>query len=129
MDQEILVKQIQKVAKRLRAREGPVALLMLLAPDIESEDAWNLIVSAKGLDRRSRGAAVKEFTHWLREDVDQSQWPRIARATVLRTDDPFVKAINKAFRARGSAMNLQSCNVFGVEIPKAILIESNKVAA
>jgi hypothetical protein len=129
MDQEVLVRQLRKLAKNLEKKEGPLALLMLLAPDVETENAWNVIVSAHGLDRRSRGNAVKVFTEWLRRDVDQNYWPSIARATVLRTDDPFVRAINSAFRAEDSVVNIQSCNVFGIEIPKAILLESKKVAA
>lgn len=129
MDQEILVTQLQKLAKRLEKKAGPVALFMLVAPDVETDNAWNLVVSARGLDAKSRASAVKQFTEWLRNDVERSQWPRIARATVLRTDDPFVKAINDAFRAKGSVINIQSGNVLGVEIPKAILLESNKVAA
>ena len=124
MDQEVLVNQLQKFAKRLEKKEGPLALLMLLPPDPETEDAWNLIVSAKSLDRKSRGSAVRQFTQWLRQDVDAAQWPGIARATVLRTDDPFGRAINNAFRAKGAAMSLQSWSASGVEIPKAILIES-----
>lgn len=129
MDQEVLVAELQKLVKRFEKREGPVALFMLLAPDVETENAWNLIVSARGLDKKSRASGVKRLTEWLRREVDQSQWSKISRVTVLRTDDPFVTAINSAFRAKASVINLQSCNVFGVEIPKAILLESNRVAA
>ena len=129
MDQEVLVMQLQKLANRLEEREGPIALFMLLAPDAETGDSWNLIVSARGLDGKSRASAIRQFTEWLRTDVDRSHWSEIARVTILRTEDPFVRAINRAFTAKGSSLNLQSCYLSGVEIPKAILIESNRVAA
>jgi hypothetical protein len=129
MDQEVLVNQLRKLARTVEKKAGPIALFMLLAPDIETEDAWNLMVSARGLDEQSRATAIKQLTEWLRHDVDESHWPRFSRVTVLRTDDPFVKAVNKAFRARRSVVNLQSVNLFGVEIPKAILLQSSKVAA
>ena len=129
MDQEVLVSQLQKLAKTLEKKAGPVALFMLLAPDVQTEDAWNLIVSARGLDEKSRASAIKQLTEWLREQVDKPHWRRIARVTVLRTDDPFVKALNRAFRAKRYVVNIESVKVFGVEIPKAILLQSNKVAA
>jgi hypothetical protein len=129
MDQEVLVSQLRKLAKTLEKEEGPIALFMLLAPDVQTEDSWNLIVSARGLDEKSRASAIRQLTESLREKVDKQLWRRIVRVTVLRTDDPFVKALNGAFRAKRYAVNLQSVNVFGVEIPKAILLQSNKVAA
>ncbi len=129
MDQDALVAGLKKLASDLEKKEGPLALLMLLAPDLETNDAWNLIVSAHGFDRQSRGHAVKEVSALLRESVNESEWSRIARATVLRTDDPFVRAMNSAFRAENSVINLQACNVFGIDIPRAVLLESKQVAA
>jgi hypothetical protein len=129
MDQEVLVEQLQKLAKTLDKKAGPVALFMLLAPDVRTEDAWNLIVSAQGLDPKSRGSAIKQLTTWLREQVDKAYWRRIARVTVLRTDDPFVTAVNRAFQAKRQVVSLLSVNLVGVEIPKAIFLQSNKVAA
>ena len=129
MDQEVLVANLKKLAEKLHKSRGRVALLMLLAPDVESEDAWNVIVSAKGFDNRSRANAVRQFTKLLRENVNKNSWHRIARATVLKTDDPFVRAINRAFGASGPVSNIQSCNISGVEIPKAILFQSKRKVA
>ena len=129
MDQDALVAGLKKLASDLEQKEGPLALFMLLAPDLETSDAWNLIVSAHGFDRKSRGNAVKEVSELLRQSVNESEWSGIARATVLRTDDPFVRAMNSAFQAENSVINLQACNVFGIDIPRAVLLESKRVAA
>jgi hypothetical protein len=129
MDQEVLVNQLRKLARTVEKKAGPVALFMLLAPDRETENAWNLMVSARGFDARSRATAIKQLTEWLRQSVDESYWSRFVRVTVLRTDDPFVKEMNKAFQPKRSVINLQSVHLLGVEIPKAILLQSNKVAA
>ncbi len=129
MDNDTLVAELQELASTLEQNEGPLALFMLLAPDAETNDAWNVIVSAYGYDLKSRGNAVRLFSEALRKTVDNTQLPRIARVTVLRTDDPFVRAMNTAFHAERSAMNLQSCNVYGIELPKAVLLESKRVAA
>ena len=108
MDQEALVAQLRKVAKRIERGAGPIALLMLLAPDSDTDDAWNLIVSARGLDKKSTGEAVSQVIDWLRASLEEAQWPLIARTTVLRTDDPFVKAIY--------AFSMRSIEPFGPPI-------------
>lgn len=129
MDQDTLVAGLKKLAVDLAEKEGPLALLMLIAPDIETGDSWNLIVSAHGFDRMSLGKAVSEVSELLRQNVNESEWSRIARATVLRTDDPFVRAMNSEFHAENSVINLQSYNVVGIDIPRAVLLESKRVAA
>ncbi len=129
MDQDALVADLQKLVAELEQKEGPLALFMLLAPDVETTDAWNLIVSAHGFDVKSRGNAIRRLSELLRQAVSESEWPRIARTTVLRTDDPFVRAMNSAFHAEHSVVNLQACNIFGIDIPLAVLLESKRVAA
>lgn len=129
MDNDALVEQLRSLVAETEQEAGPLALFMLLAPTVETDDAWNVIVSAHGFDRKSRGNAIREFTESLRNHVEQSQWSRIARTTILRTDDPFVKAMNAAFHTEHSTINLQSCNIFGIDIPKAVLFESKRVAA
>jgi|SRR5882724_11426999 len=129
MDQNALVADLRKLANDLEMNEGPLALFMLVAPDAETSDAWNLIVSAHGLDRRSLGSAVREVSDALRKNMPESEWPHFARATVLRTGDPFVRAMNSRFHAEQSVMDLQSFNISGVDIPRALLLESKRVAA
>lgn len=129
MDQDPLVTSLEKVATELAQKEGPLALFMLLAPDAETTDRWNLIVSAHGFDRKSRGNAIRQVSELVRERVPESEWPRIARVTVLRTDEPFVRAMNNAVESENKVAYMQSCSVFGVEIPQAVLFQSRRVAA
>ena len=102
---------------------------MLVAPDVESVESWNVIASTSGYDQMTRSEALQDFSSLLREAVRKSQWPKIARATVLKTTDPFVKAMNLAFDAKEKPVNITSCNVFGVDIPKGMLFYSQKLAA
>jgi hypothetical protein len=129
MDQTVLVDEIQRLARELRERQGPIALLMLMAPDLSVDGDWNIIVSARGFDKKTRASSVKELTQILRKNLSKTLWPQITRATVLRTNDPFVRAMNATFRTKRSLLQLQSCSVSGFEIPKAIVFESKKVAA
>lgn len=129
MDQEALVSNLRKFANRLEKAEGPVTLLLLVAPETEVSDAWNVIVSSSALDRRPLGEAVRKVVDYLRASVDAKLWPSIARTTVLRTDDPFVISFRNTYPKLAPGSVLQSVNVSGVEIPRAVVVETKKQAA
>ena len=129
MDQEVLVSELKKLRNKLVHKEGPLVLLMLLASDPDVDDAWNLVVSAKGLDHTDRAEALKVLTKLLRETTNESIWNQIIRATILRTDDPFVRAVTNAFSTKNNELNLQSTKISGYDIPRAIVLESQRAPA
>lgn len=129
MDHQTLVEEIQKLVRRIRQREGPLALLMLVSPDPFVDDAWNIIVSARGLNRKTLADGVKDVTDLLRRTLSRNVWHTIKRVTVLKTDDPFVSAMTSAFKTHDQVLDLQSCNIAGFDIPKAIVFASKKLAA
>jgi|SRR5947209_14400309 len=128
MDQEVLVEDFQRVFQELSKQRGPVFLLMLLAPEISSEWDWNVVVSAKGFDGIDRASAIREVVKLLKSTLRDENWRRVLRVTVLKTDDKFVRALTRAHQTKGSVVNLYSANISGIDIPKAIILQS-KVAA
>jgi hypothetical protein len=126
MDQEILVEDIKKVIKKLEQQEGPVTLAMLLTYDYQPSDSWNFMVSSRRLNNKGRREAVEEVTKLLREFVSKNFWNTITQTTVLKTDDPFVKAINQAFRTTGKPIDILHTTIGGVFLPRAILLVSKK---
>lgn len=129
MDQETLVKAFRRTAAQLSKTYGPVALLLLIAPDEKTVDSWNVLVSAHGLDSLTRGEAVSQVTNTLRKTLSKSLWPVIARATVLRTNDPFVQAFTQRYPAVPFGSTLQAVSISGIDIPKAVVVEANRQAA
>jgi len=125
MDQDVLVDSLQNLYLKLDQQYGPVHLLMFLAldPDLE-DDYWNVVVSAKGLDSSSWGDAIGKVTELLAGTVSKKVWQGIGRVTVLRSDDPFVKEMNRSFRAEDTALHLQAVKVSGIDISKAIVLQS-----
>jgi hypothetical protein len=129
MDQDALVADLRKVADDLEVQAGPLALFMVVASDADRNDGLNMIVRAPGLDAKSIGTAVRELSDALRRNVRQSEWRRFLRVTPLRTDDRFVRAMNSRFHAEQSVINLDSISVTGIDIPRAVVLESKPVAA
>jgi hypothetical protein len=129
MDQETLVKAFRKVASQLEKAYGPVALLLLVAPDEETFDEWNVLASAHRLDPKPVGEAVRLLTEILRESLPKSLWPLVARATVLRTNDPFIQAFTARYPALPSGATVDKVRVSGVDLAKAVVVETNRRAA
>src|SRR5262245_29893256 len=129
MDRPILVRETRKLEREVRRLHGPVALLMLVSRDPSVDDEWNIIVSAKGLNRLGWAGDIREIVALLRRVMTPEVWPRIDRVTVLRTDDPFVAAVSSAFRTQASEIDLNSYHIAGFDLAKAVLLTSKKVAA
>lgn len=129
MDQKVLVKEFEKTAAQVEKLYGPVALMLLVAPDEESLDSWNVIVSAQGLDRKAYGESVRLFTETVRKTLPRPLWSAVARVTVLRTSDPFVQAFVQRYAALHSGSTLQAVSVSGIDLPKAVIVGANRKAA
>jgi hypothetical protein len=124
MDRAVLVDDLKGLYKALDQKFGPVVLAMLLFPDPGLEDLWNLIVSAESLDALGRAEAISAVVDLMSKNLKQETRRRIIRVTVLKTDDPFVKAMNSSYQAEDSILNVNSAFVSGVEIPQAIVLQS-----
>ena len=128
MDKEILVEDISGLVQAVSMSKGPIALLLALALD-ERPDVWNLVVSAVGYDDMTIAEAIKHFSSLVRENIRKKGWRSIKRATVLRTGDPFVKAMNNTFEATNSVIELNSCSIHGIQIIRGTLFESRRLSA
>lgn len=128
MDQEALVNELRRSLIDLERDVGRVWLLLLVAPDEQTTDAWNVIVSADAYDHKTRGAAVRDFADALRRSLDREYWSSIARTTILKTDDPFVSAFKRVYSAVKPGATLHAINLSGIDIPKAVVVESKQAA-
>jgi hypothetical protein len=68
------------------------------------------------------------FSILVRENVSEEHFRTLTRATILKTSDPFVRAMNQAFSVKDSTVRLQSSTILGIFIEIAILLESQKTS-
>jgi hypothetical protein len=129
MAKEELVTDFQALAKTLEETVGPVVLLMLMPVDPGAEKAWTLLISAHTLDSQSERESIKTIASHLNSVLSDTVRPWIKRIAILKTDDPFVRAMNSTIHAEHSPIDIISRVVGGVEIPRAIVFESKRIAA
>ena len=119
-----MAEEFRKIVRILRQEQGRMALFMLKS-DIESY--WNVIVSTPEYDSLTTKNALKHLIPVLRSNLSKEVLRRILRLTVLKTDDPFTKGMNRTFDVRNSEKYIQSSVVSGIHIENAIIFESASV--
>ena len=129
MAKEELVADFQAFARNLEESLGPVALLMLMPLDPGPEHAWALLVSTRAFDDQSQRDSIKTVVADLNSFLSETVRPRVKRVSVLKSDDPFVRAMNSSVHAEHSTVDISARVVGGVEIPGAIVFESKRIAA
>jgi hypothetical protein len=129
MAKEELVTDFQAFAKTLEETAGPVALLMIMPLEPGVDQAWTLLVSTRTFDGRPQRESIMEVVSHLNSILSDKVRPSIKRVSVLKSDDPFVRAMNSTVPADHSPIDLVSAVVGGVEIPRAIVFESKRIAA
>jgi hypothetical protein len=129
MAKEELVADFQTFAKALEETAGPVSLLMLMPVEPGTEQAWILLVSARTFDGQSQRESIKKIASYLNSSLSDAVRPSVKRVSILKSDDPFVRAMNSTVYAEHSFIDLASTVVGGVEIPRAIVFESKRIAA
>ena len=126
MDNEILLEEFRKIVRILRREQRRMALFMLKS-DIESY--WNVIVSTPEYDSLTAKKALKHLISILRSNLSREVLRRIIRLTVLKTDDPFTKGMNRTFDVRNSEKYIRSSVVSGIYIENAVIFESASVTS
>ena len=115
--------ELGKFLIKLEKIAGPVHLLMV-AGSSAGMQSLNLIVSAKKFNDIPVSSAIKQITAALRIHVKSEELNKLSKITVLKSTEPVVRAINSAFHIEGGSINLQNCDINGVNIENAIIYQS-----
>jgi hypothetical protein len=127
MDKEKMVNKLKIIIKEFVDTNGDFNLVMLIPTDPGVIDSkFSLLVSAPWLDKKNPKRAIRLITKSLREKFNSHELNYITRVTIINSNDKFVKAINSAFNVRESDVNITNCNIFGIQIDMAILLESHQ---
>ena len=129
MAKEQLVTEFRALAKVLEEAAGPLALLMILPSAPGAEDAWTLLVSARTLDDKPQRESINTIAAHLNRALSDDVRPWVKKISILKSEDPFVRAMNSTIRAEHSTVDLRSTVVGGIEISRAIVFESKRMAA
>jgi len=130
MDQKILVNELRKIIGKLGSEKGPFSLVMMLydQPDV-FDSRITLFVSALWLNKLSPKTAITLIIKELRNTMGVDQFSKFSKVLVVNTEDTVVKILNQSFGVSGgSTADITNCNFNGLQIDKAIILESNRIS-
>ncbi len=125
MDNEILVKEFRKILRILELEHKQVVLFML---KVDGPEMMNLIVSTPVYDTMTAKSGLKHLIGIVNRNFSKEVLRKIIRLTVLKTDDPFVVAMNQTFKARNAVKYIYSSVISEIYIESAIVFKSGAVA-
>lgn len=128
MDKERVVEKLRAVIKEFATEKGEFSLVMLIPTEPDVIDSKvTLLISAPWLDEKSPKQAIELIVESLRRHLKDTEFQYITRVTIVKSSDGFVKAINVAFNVKESLIDIENCNIFGIKIDRAFLLESHQV--
>lgn len=129
MDKEILVNALLDLIKRYANRGRTFSLVMMVPTEPNAiESNYSLLISAKWLDNKNPKEAINEIVKSIIKQAGSTNSPvyrKLARISLINTSDPFINAITSAFNVTQSVSEILNCNINGVQIERAILLESH----
>lgn len=130
---ETLIESIQGVVREHAEQQRIFTLLMLIPTEpVATDTKYTLVVSAPWLDTISPRKAVQTILDNLINQLGSAESPefqQVARVTVIKTKDSFVQRITSAFEVTNGSVTFQHCDINGVFIERAILLESHRSSA
>lgn len=115
---------LRKAMHELAAKRGEFTLFALLMR-ADAPDTWDLVVSAPWLEG-GKLKATAEFVRLLSQSIGQKSLPHFARVVVLSGNDAPVKFILENIPVEDGEIHLQSFNLQGMKIEKAIIFRAMK---
>lgn len=122
----LVIDAVQKAVEDLRTAHGEFNLAMLHSETENVEFGWNLIVSAAWTDKLGLANATRTVVRALSQRIEVEQQPAVARVTVLKTSDPFVRDSTAFLQLStpGSRQEIRGVAFDGIPVGRGILFYS-----
>lgn len=88
---------------------------------------WDLVVSAPWLEQ-GKLSALADFTRLLSKSIGEKSLKEFSRIVTLKTGDPALRAVTKAFEVEDGQIRVQRSHLFGLDIEDAIILRSKRAA-
>lgn len=89
-------------------------------------DKWDLLVSAPWIDK-NKNVALKYITSEIQNTLNSKEILKLARVGILDDKDRVLRSFQKTIEeVSHGQIEMQDCNLFNVEIEKAIIITSQR---
>ncbi|MCB2141170.1 hypothetical protein KQH27_00515 [bacterium] len=121
-----LIEKLISVEKRISDKKGAFQLFALFLRE-DASDVWDLVVSASWAFK-NKTVSLQYLSSQLNKTLSQSQMLKLSRIVIIEPDNPALEAMHKAMQIEHGSAELKDCNFFGLQIKRAFVITSKRIA-
>lgn len=128
-EDERFIAAVKRVIARLQDSHGPLYAAILIRLADWPCDEWTFLAGSQKLVKR-RVVGIDAIVDAMKGIIPREFATRIRHVDVLREDDPTYTYLSRAFQLEaGLTLTLDSCNIFGLEIARALVFVLRKPEA
>lgn len=123
----IEIQKFVSIKKDLAARHGAFTLFALFLRE-DAPGKWDVLVAAPWAEA-DKPKTLKAVAAAITASLGPAELLALSRVIVLDHDQPVLHAIWSAMKIRDSIAQLSDCNLGGLQVKQAFILESDPTAA
>jgi hypothetical protein len=122
----IATDRLRRAMRDISAQKGDFTFFALLMRS-DAPGTWDLVVAAPWL-KKGKLKGLSEFIGLLAGSIGEQSLSQFARIVTIDELDPRLKAIVSKFSVDDGDINIQSSDLFGLDIEEAIIMRAKRAA-
>ena len=118
------IDKLRLLETEISQKKGDFSLFALLLRE-DAQNKWDLVASASWfwIDKMK---TLDYLAKKLRSGLTSDEFLTLSRIVLIEESDPTLHALQQAFQVHHSLIEVQDCNLFGLQIQHAYIITSKR---
>ena len=117
-----LIDKLRQLETEISQKKGDFSLFALFLRE-DAQNKWDLVASAPWFwsDKKK---TLDYLSKKLRSRLTSDEFLTLSRIVLIEESDPTLHALQQAFQVHHTPIEVQGCNLFGLQIQHAYIITS-----
>jgi len=122
-----LINKLQQLETDISQKQGEFSLFALLLRE-DAQNKWDLVASASWFwsDKKK---TLDYLTKKLRSRLTSDEFLTLSRIVLIDDSDPALHALQQGFQVHHIPIEVQDCNLFGLQIQRGYIFTSRRNAS
>lgn len=119
-----LIDKLQRLEIDISRKQGEFSFFALLLRE-DAQNKWDLVAAASWFwsDKKK---TLDYLAKNLRSRLTSDEYLTLSRIVVIKESDPALHAVQRAFKVHHLPIEVQACNLFGLQIERAYIFTSKR---
>jgi hypothetical protein len=119
-----LIDKLRLLETEISQKQGDFSLFALLLRE-DAQNKWDLVASASWFwsDKKK---TLDYLAKKLRSRLTSDEFLTLSRIVLIKESDPTLHALQQAFQVHHTPIEVQDCNLFGLQIQRAYIFTSRR---